>query len=308
MVIYCHVKLSALLQNKLRESLQGHQLIVGQELNAENAEQNCIAADVVFGNPPLAWVESSKEIKWMQLESVGLDPYQDIIKSNKIKISNLRGFFNAPVAESAIGGILMLYRKLHDLYKAQSKAQWAKDTIRPECDTLAGKNITILGGGSIGSAIKKYLHPFNANVYVFSKPGKDSDFGSIREFDNKLEEMDIIIGCLPENEETIGFLNKKRLSKLKSTTIIVNVGRGSLIDEKELIAVLRAQKLGGAFLDVTTQEPIPKSSELWRVPNLILGQHTGGGTKHEVMDKVNFFIENFELYQAGKAKNIISFS
>src|SRR5690606_9725740 len=119
-----------------------------------------LACKVVLGNPPLEWVASSRHLEWVQLGSVGLDPYQELIKEGKVKFSNLRGFFSTPVAETAVGGILSLYRNIHHLVDAQRSRSWVKEKYRMECDTIEGKSILILGQGSIGQRIGELLSSF----------------------------------------------------------------------------------------------------------------------------------------------------
>ena len=90
--------------------------------------------------------------------------------------------------------------------------------------------------------------------------------------------------------------DKKMINCLTKKTILVNVGRGNLIDEKYLIKKLKSNFLKGAILDVTAEEPLKKNNPLWFCPNLILTQHTGGGYKDEMVDKVNFFLDNLQKY------------
>ena len=92
-------------------------------------------------------------------------------------------------------------------------------------------------------------------------------------------------------------LDNYRINLLKKSSIIVNVGRGSLIDEKTLIKNIKSEKLAGAFLDVTDKEPISDDSPLWSIPNIILSQHSGGGYESEVNDKILFFKENLSRYK-----------
>ena len=125
----------------------------------------------------------------------------------------------------------------------------------------------------------------------------DADLINTNDLDNHLPNVDILIGCLPENNETKQLLDNFRINLLKKSSIIVNVGRGSLLDEKTLIHNIKSEKLAGAFLDVTDKEPIPIDSPLWSIPNIILSQHSGGGYENEVNDKIIFFNKNLSIYK-----------
>ncbi len=306
MKIFCVIKVSADQKLYIQQELGDHEIFFKQDMDTEVAEREMGDCEVVFGNPSLDLLEKSNNVRWVQLESVGLDPYQELIKSGKIRFSNLRGFFDQPVAETAIGGMLSLYRKLFLLQKAQEEVTWIKDQVRAEGDTIMNKNILILGAGSIGHAIGDLLIAFKSKVKFYDVFQDLSDFQDLSALDETLPEFDIVVGCLPETADTINFLNGPRLTLLKPSAIVVNVGRGSLIDEEALIDQLSSGNLGGAFLDVTRQEPLPRESPLWNVPNLLLSQHTGGGTIHEVQNKVKFCIDNFRRYLAGKHINLVA--
>jgi phosphoglycerate dehydrogenase-like enzyme len=132
---------------------------------------------------------------------------------------------------------------------------------------------------------------------MYDKFKNDADLININDLDNHFPNVDILIGCLPENDETRQLLDNYRINLLKKSSIIVNVGRGSLIDENTLINNIKSEKLAGAFLDVTDKEPISDDSPLWSIPNIILSQHSGGGYESEVNDKILFFKENLSRYK-----------
>src|SRR5690606_37368717 len=281
----------------LMDSIKPDEIVFHNELDPADAEEVFRECEVVFGNPPLEWIINSPRLQWVHLSSAGLDPYQEIIREGRIKFSNLKGFYDAPVTETAIGGLLMLLRKLHVLYAAQGRKHWIKPQVRTETDTLMGKEVLILGMGSIGKNIKQCLVPFGVRFLGNDHFPRNTDHSTIRQVEENLQKCDILIACLPELPQTVHFLNKERMELLKGTALIINVGRGSLIEEPALIQLLRKNKIAGAFLDVTQQEPIPVNSPLWNVPNLILSQHTGGSSGDEVGKQVRFFAENYLAYK-----------
>ncbi len=275
------------------------------EDSREESFENFMNCEVCFGNPELDWVTKSKNLKWIQLESVGFEKYSKI-KIPGLKISNLRGFFSIPVAETALAGILSLKRGINRLLSLKDKKKWLGSRIRPTLNLLNGSSVLILGAGSIGLKIKNLLEKFNCKILMYDKFKNDADLINTNDLDNHLPNVDILIGCLPENNETRQLLNNYRINLLKKKSIIVNVGRGSLIDEKTLIHNIKNEKLAGAFLDVTDNEPISNDNPLWSIPNIILSQHSGGGYENEVNDKIIFFKENlFRFKNKTLPKNIV---
>ena len=294
MNIFCYVSLNDIQRDFLKKKIDDNFFFM--EDSKEKSFENFINCEVCFGNPDLDWVTKSKKLKWIQLESVGFEEYSKV-KIPGLKISNLRGFFSIPVAETTLAGILSLKRGISRLLSLKDKKKWLGSRIRPTLNLLNGSNVLILGAGSIGLKIKNLLEKFNCKILMYDKFKKDADLINTNDLDNHLPNVDILIGCLPENNETKQLLDNYRINLLKKSSIIVNVGRGSLLDEKTLIHNIKSQKLAGAFLDVTDKEPIPNDSPLWSIPNIILSQHSGGGYENEVNDKIIFFKKNLSRYK-----------
>ena len=294
MNIFCYVSLNDIQRDFLKKKIDDNFFFM--EDSKEKSFENFINCEVCFGNPDLDWVTKSKKLKWIQLESVGFEEYSKV-KIPGLKISNLRGFFSIPVAETTLAGILSLKRGISRLLSLKDKKKWLGSRIRPTLNLLNGSNVLILGAGSIGLKIKNLLEKFNCKILMYDKFKKDADLINTNDLDNHLPNVDILIGCLPENNETKQLLDNYRINLLKKSSIIVNVGRGSLLDEKTLIHNIKSEKLAGAFLDVTDKEPIPNDSPLWSIPNIILSQHSGGGYENEVNDKIIFFKKNLSRYK-----------
>tara|TARA_B100001057_G_scaffold114542_1_gene112938 strand:+ start:7375 stop:8289 length:915 start_codon:yes stop_codon:yes gene_type:complete len=294
MNIFCSVSLNEIQKDFLKKKIDDNFFFL--EDSREKSFENFMNCEICFGNPEVDWVKKSKNLKWIQLESVGFEKYTKI-KISGLKISNLRGFFSIPVAETALAGILSLKRGIYRLSSLKDKKKWLGSRIRPTLNLLNGSNVLILGAGSIGSKIKALLEKFNCKILMYDKFKNDADLININDLDIHLPDVDILIGCLPENYETRQLLDNYRINLLKKSSIIVNVGRGSLIDEKTLIKNIKSEKLAGAFLDVTDKEPISDDSPLWSIPNIILSQHSGGGYESEVNDKILFFKENLSRYK-----------
>ncbi|CAN5727231.1 D-2-hydroxyacid dehydrogenase [soil metagenome] len=278
-----------------------------QSLPEEEHLNAFLEAEVVFGNVSLDWIEKSDNLCWLQLYSAGVNPYQELdwSKIPQITVTNLRNFFGQPVAETAVAGIMALYRKIDELARLQAEQKWVGGALRPQLHLLHRKKALVLGGGAIGSAIEKILTGFSCDTKVITRTGQLT----LADLDELLPWADLVINNLPETEETIGVISAHRLGLMKSSAIFANVGRGSAVDEPALIEALHANQLAGAMLDVSAEEPLPQGHPLWTCPNVLLTQHTGGGFAEEDRDKVRVFTDNLRRYRAGEPlQNVVDFS
>jgi len=293
MNIYIACELENLEKTIIKNNLKKHNLYFSNLRFKKIADNNFLKCEIVFGNIPSDWINQSSKIKWLQLESTGFAEYSNVKKNflNKdVIITNLKSFFARQVAQTIMAGIFSFYRGLDTFTLLKKEKKWIGDPIRAKLEILNDKNILFFGKGSINQEIAKYLKVFNCK-YSFIDSNSKKSF-----FIKKLKKAEIVICALPGTIKTKMLFNKKMINSLSKQTILVNVGRGNLINEKYLIKKLKNNFLKGAILDVTAEEPLRKNNPLWSCPNLILTQHTGGGYKDEMMDKVNFFLDNLQKY------------
>ena len=293
MNIYIACELNNLEKKIIKKNLKKHNLYFSNLGFKKIADNNFLKCEIVFGNIPPDWVKQSSKIRWLQLESTGFAEYSDVKKNflNKdVIITNLKSFFAHQVAQTVMAGIFSFYRGLDIFTLLKKEKKWIGDPIRAKLEILNDKNILFFGKGSINQEIAKYIKVFNCK-YSFIDSNSNKSF-----FTKKLKKAEIVICALPGTTKTKMLFNEKIINSLSKQTILVNVGRGNLINEKHLIKKLKNNGIKGAILDVTAEEPLRKNNPLWSCPNLILTQHTGGGYKDEIMDKVNFFLDNFQRY------------
>lgn len=297
--IFCAVKLSQEEKDILRQNINNNCIYFQDEIS-EDLLDYFFECEICFGNVPRSWIEQTERLRWLQLESVGFESYIGLCKQKEILITNLKDFFAIPVAESAIAGLLCLYRGINRLVSFKEQKYWVGSDMRSSLRTLNGKQAIILGAGSIGMHIKKLLNSFNCNVKLFDKFNLLADYHHKESLYTAIPDSDIIIGCLPQTSETIGFLDQYIFEKVQPHAIIINVGRGSLLDEDILIEKLNNGNIAGAVLDVTYREPLPPEHKLWSCPNTILTQHTAGGFDNELIGKIKLFCLNYQNYIDGK--------
>ena len=293
MNIYIACELDNSEKKIIKNNLKKHNLYFSKLKFKKIADNNFLKCEIVFGNIPPDWVKQSSKIRWLQLESTGFAEYSEVKKNflNKdVIITNLKSFFAHQVAQTVMAGIFSFYRGLDIFTLLKKEKKWIGDPIRAKLEILNDKNILFFGKGSINQEIAKYIKLFNCK-YLFIDSNSNKSF-----FTKKLKKAEIVICALPGTTKTKMLFNEKMINSLSKQTILVNVGRGNLINEKHLIKKLKNNGIKGAILDVTAEEPLRKNNPLWSCPNLILTQHTGGGYKDEIMDKVNFFLDNFQRY------------
>jgi len=294
MNIYIACKLNNLEKKIIKNNLKKHNLYFSKLRFKKIADNNFLKCEIVFGNIPPDWVKQSSKIRWLQLESTGFAEYSDVKKNflNKdVIITNLKSFFAHQVAQTVMAGIFSFYRGLNSFTLLKKEKKWIGDPIRAKLEILNDKNILFFGKGSINQEIAKYIKVFNCK-YSFIDSNSKKSF-----FIKKIKKAEIVICALPGTIKTKMLFNKQMINSLSKQAILINVGRGNLINEKYLVKKLKNNHLKGAILDVTAEEPLRKNNPLWSCPNLILTQHTGGGYKDEIMDKVNFFLDNFLRYK-----------
>ena len=294
MNIYIACELENSEKKIIKNNLKKHNLYFSKLKFKKIPDNNFLKCEIVFGNIPPDWIKQSSEIRWLQLESTGFAEYSNVKKNflNKnIIITNLKSFFAHQVAQTVMAGIFSFYRGLDSFALLKKKKKWIGDPIRAKLEILNDKNILFFGKGSINQEIAKYIKVFNCK-YSFIDSNSKKSF-----FIKQVKKAEIVICALPGTTKTKMLFNKKMINSLSKQAILINVGRGNLINEKYLIKKLKNNDLKGAVLDVTAEEPLRKKNPLWSCPNLILTQHTGGGYKDEIMDKVNFFLDNFQRYK-----------
>ena len=259
--------------NRIREI--GHNLIFLQQ---EKDELPCDEKEVegVICNGLFLYhnIEEFTALKFIQLTSAGYDRVpMEYVQSHRIEIHNARGVYSVPMAEFAVSGVLQLYKKSKIFYENQKAHKWEK--IRDLIE-LCGKTVLIVGCGSVGTECAKRFRAFDCLVLgVDLMPYKSEYFAEMTDLnclDKKLSQADVVILTLPLTKETQGLFNASLFEKMKSGSVLVNIARGAVVDEKALISALD-NKLFGAVLDVFEEEPLSSRSRLWDKENIILTPH-----------------------------------
>ncbi len=267
----------------------------GCTLRIVKPDEPCDCA-VVFGNPDPGVVVHNVGLRWLQLESVGFGEYVGLDWSRPagpVQVTNLAGFFAEPVAESALAGVLALYRGVARFVRLQDRTEWQGETARPHLRCLSGARVVLFGFGAINRRLADLLAPFGCTVTSFGRTWTDDSL------DAALSRADVTVSTVPATPLTAGVFGAARFAQMPRGAVFCNFGRGSAVDEAALDAALRSGHLGGAVIDVTRDEPLPHGHPFWTCPNLLLTQHTSGGSADEVDRKIDHFLANLSRFRAG---------
>lgn len=218
-------------------------------------------------------IERFTNLKYIQLTSAGFDRVDmDYVKAHSIEIHNARGVYSVPMAEFALSGVLQIYKQAAFFRENQRNHLWEKHRGLLE---LSGKNVLIVGCGSVGNECAKRFNAFECNVTgIDLYLREDSLYGEIlplSKLDEALKQADIIVLTLPLTEQTKHLIDDNKLSLLKDGAVPVNIARGAVVDTEALLKHI--DRLGGAVLDVFEEEPLDKNSPLWDKPNIVLTPH-----------------------------------
>ncbi|SFE84243.1 phosphoglycerate dehydrogenase [Blastococcus tunisiensis] len=226
-------------------------------------------------------------LRWVQTLAAGPDVVLGAGFPDDVVVTAGTGLHDRPVTEHALALVLALVRRLPAAAAAQRRHHWAEELgglqpLHPEgaVTTLLGARVLIWGFGSIGQTLAPLLHGLGARVSgVARTAGERSGFRVVaeRDVDAELAATDVLVMILPATTTTRDALDAGRLAALPPHALVVNVGRGSTVDEPALVAALDEGRIAGAALDVTAEEPLPADSPLWEARNLLLTPHAAGG-------------------------------
>lgn len=242
-------------------------------------------------------IEKFINLKYVQLTSAGYDRIPlEYVKEHQIEIHNARGVYSIPMAEFALCGVLQIYKQSHFFYENQKEHKWEKHR---ELLELSEKQVCIIGCGSVGTECAKRFSAFGCSVIgIDLYPRKDTYYKhmyGIEKLDVIFSNSDIVILTLPLTESTRHLINKEKINAMKRDAVLVNIGRGRLLDTE--ILKQKLPELRGAVLDVFENEPLDESDELWAMDNVIITPHNsfvGDGNRKRLRQIIFENLQKFE--------------
>ncbi|WP_156726601.1 D-2-hydroxyacid dehydrogenase [Streptomyces apocyni] len=249
-----------------------------------------------------AWPGTGPRPRWVHTASAGADHLlcPELVESDTV-VTNARGIFDRPIAEYVAGLVLAFAKDLPGSWALQRERRWR----HRETERVAGTRACVVGSGPIGQAIAATLTALGVRVAVVGRTARDGAHGQARvhgqdELDELLAGADWVVSVAPLTEQTRQMFDARRFDLMRPSARFINVGRGQLVVEADLLAALERRSIAGAALDVFEQEPLPSDSPLWEAPGLLLSPHMSGdivGWRDALGEQ---FVEFFELWAAGK--------
>lgn len=277
----------------------GYQLVYKSEKDIKISEEIKDVDVMVCFNPfEKIDIDQFPNLKWIQLGSAGINQVpEDKVLNRNITLTNNRGGFSIPIAEWIVLKILEMIKNTKEFHYLQESKTWKMDTSLLE---LYGKTIGFIGTGSIAQEAAKRLENFGVNLIGFNFSGKEAkyfhDSFNVNEIKDHISKCDFLIVAAPYTEETHHLLNEDLFRSMKDGSYLVNIARGSIIDENALINNLRSGKIKKAALDVFEVEPLPKDSPLWKMDNVIFSPHNSWGSEMILQRRFELVYKNMKNF------------
>ena len=244
-------------------------------------------------------IDKFRNLKYIQLTSAGLDRVPiDYVKQNNICLHNARGVYSIPMAEFALSGVLQLYKQSVFFARNQDKHLWIKNRDLLE---LNSKTVSIVGYGNVGIECAKRFKAFDTTILAVDiiKPSDEyyDKYFCIEDIKQALSISDVVVVTMPLTEKTRGLFDKEIFKNIKKGAVLVNVARGALINENDLILALNEKRIYGAVLDVFEEEPLENNSLLWDMENVIITPHNSFVGENNSPRLKNIILTNLRNYK-----------
>lgn len=274
-------------------------------------------AEVLYVGRKLPEPAQAPRLRWIQTHSAGLDHMTDapIVQAEDVEVTSTSGIHATPMAEYSLAMILAMEYKLPKMLEFQKQAEWNRADAVFSPHGLRDQTLGIVGYGSIGRELARMAHALGMIVVASKRNIKQiSDDGYIEaglgdpdgEIPTRLypsealasmvSVCDYVVVTVPLTSDTHHLINADVLDAMKKSAVLINIGRGGVVDEEALVSALAAEKIAGAALDVFEEEPLPSSSPLWNLDNVIISPHISGANTRYNERAAALFAENLERY------------
>lgn len=252
---------------------------------------------------------SFTQLKWVHVMSAGIDEVPEEI-FDKAVVTNSTGIHKIPMTEFAVGLILQYYKNFIKLNEAQKESEWTRNSRSAE---LYGKEVHVLGTGSIGGHLAKALQIFGVGTVGYNTNGRSIEgFDKtlpLNELNRHVGGADILINILPSTQSTKNFLQAATFKEMKDEAVFLNIGRGNVIADEVLIEVLEQKYIAHVISDVFNEEPLPSTSPLFDFANLTITPHCSAKTSMYDVRAFDIFIDNIKhLNEPSAMRNIIDYN
>ena len=251
----------------------------------------------------------ARKLKWIHSTAAGVAQlmYPELRESGVV-VTNASGIHTNPMAEHILGMLVALARHFPSAFRHQMECRWAQQEIwdqplRPR--ELMGQVLLVVGFGAVGRELARRLKPLGMKIWAVTRSGKGDGRLADRilpasQLEEVLPEADFVVLAAPETPETYHLIGPRQLQAMKPTAFLINVARGSLVDEAALLETLRRRAIAGAALDVTEQEPLPPDSPLWELDNIFITPHISAVSESLWDRQTELLVRNLERWFSGR--------
>ena len=247
-----------------------------------------------------AIITAATNLKWLNSIYAGVDGMPlDLLHQRGTIVTNGAGINAITIAEYVVMGMLTVAKGYRDVVRAQERREWLMDS--PGKVELFGSKALLLGYGAIGKLIEERLKAFAVDVTVVRRsPGPNTLTPD--QWRAQLGDFDWVILAVPATPETDGMIGTAEFAAMKPTATLINIARGSVVDQDALVTALNEQQIASAFLDVTTPEPLPADDPLWSLDNAHITMHLSGRAQDKMFIRsAQRFLENLDRWKKGEA-------
>jgi phosphoglycerate dehydrogenase-like enzyme len=244
-------------------------------------------------------IAAATNAKWLNSIYAGVDGMPlDLLKERGVTVTNGAGINAITIAEYVVMGMLSVAKGYRDVVRAQDRHEWLLDS--PGKVELFGSKALLLGYGAIGKLVEERLNAFGVDVTLVRRNPGPNTLGT-DQWRERMGEFDWVILAVPATPETDGMIGASELAAMKPTATLINIARGSVVNQDALVTALQAKEIGAAFLDVTTPEPLPSDHPLWTLDNAHVTMHLSGRAQDKMFARAaTRFLENLEQYHKGE--------
>jgi phosphoglycerate dehydrogenase-like enzyme len=250
-------------------------------------------------------LSAATSLKWLNSIYAGVEHFPlDQLKQQGTIVTNGAGLNSSPIAEFVVMGMLSAAKRTDKLLELQAQQEWPEQA--PGTTELTDGKALIIGYGGIGQQVAKKLSGFDMDVTAVRRTASDDPAGlgteviGTDDWRARLGEFDWVIVSAPATTETQKLLGADEFAAMKPSAWLINVARGSLVDQPALVEALNSKAIGGAMLDVTDPEPLPKGDPLWTAANCFITMHVSGVAQTRMFQRAAArFVENLKRYQTG---------
>lgn len=289
---------------RIRRAGGGAEVVVA---DPQSAATEIVDADVVLGLVTRPMYQAARKLRWVHAIASGVDSFlYDEFRLGEVTLTSEKGLVGEHLADHAFGLLLMLTRQLATALRLGPDAWNHRPAIRAEEIELTGATMGIYGFGGTGRAMARRAVAFGMRCLALDRdpvPGSAEVDTVMRPdaFDDLLSGSDVVAICCPLTSKTRGKFDTRAFAAMKSTAILVNVTRGEVMVEDDLVHALESGAIRGAALDVAPTEPLPAKSRLWDLPQVVMTPHTAGASQYRTQRNLDRFVRNLERLRRGEA-------